>query len=142
MWNKNKICIICNKFNPNAMSKTCSFSCTWIRERRKQKEKELIQGFSSKKTIKQVSKTNWNTSAKFSRETKGKILIRDMRCIFCEKEITDIHHIFYWTECEYWEDRNNINKWVWVCRADHDECHSCKKWEGKRQWAINYIRNI
>jgi len=89
--------------------------------------------------IKKISSKNKNISAKFSKETKWKILLRDKRCILCLKYWTDCHHIFFWAESEYWENRNDLNKWVLICRDCHNLCHSCKKWEWERQKCIDYL---
>lgn len=100
--------------------------------------------FKEKKTpikIKQVSTKNKNIAAKFSKETKLAIMIRDKQCIICWKPITDIHHSFFWTECEYWKDRNDINKGVGLCRDHHLEAHWCKQWEWVRQQCIDYLLN-
>jgi hypothetical protein len=80
------------------------------------------------------------SKAKFSIKTKKEIYERDWgRCIFCPKPPTDIHHIFFWTESNYWPDRNAVNQWVTVCRDCHIEIHSCSKWEWKRQQAIEVL---
>ena len=92
--------------------------------------------------IKQVSTKNKNTPAKFSKETKWAIMIRDKQCIICWKPITDIHHVFFSQQAEYWDDRNDINKWVGLCREDHDLVHWCKQWEWIRQFCIVYLKNI
>jgi hypothetical protein len=92
--------------------------------------------------IKVKSTKNKNNIAKFSKKTKWQILVRDKSCIFCNKPITDIHHIYFWTECNFWDNRNDITQGVWVCRSCHDEIHSCSKWEWKRQEAINYLKNL
>ena len=101
--------------------------------------------FKEKKThtkIKQVSTKNKNTPAKFSKETKWAIMIRDKQCIICWKPITDIHHVFFSQQAEYWDDRNDINKWVGLCREDHDLVHWCKQWEWIRQFCIDYLKQI
>lgn len=94
------------------------------------------------KKIKQVSTKNNNIAAKFSKEIKAAILIRDKHCIICSRWITDIHHVYFWTQSEYWEDRNDINKWVWLCRDCHNEVHWCKQCEWIRQQTINYLINL
>ena len=88
--------------------------------------------------------SNWipMIKAKFSNKTKQEILERDVVCIFCWKQGTDVHHVYFWTESEYTKDRNNANKGVLVSRDCHLEIHSCSKWEWKRQEAINYITNL
>lgn len=95
--------------------------------------------------INKVSKTNKNIPAKFSSKVKAQILIRDKCCIFkwCWKPIQDYHHVFFSQQAEYWEDRNDANKWVWSCRECHNWewwCHWCKSWEWKRQEAIDYVK--
>ena len=84
-------------------------------------------------------KRKWRL-AKFSIDTKRKIYERDVVCIFCWNTWIDIHHVFYSQESNYWEDRNEVNQGVLVCRAAHLEIHSCNMWEGKRQEAINYLK--
>ena len=96
----------------------------------------------STKKIKQVSTKNINTAAKFSKEIKAAILIRDKHCIICSKWITDIHHVFFSQSAEYWEDRNDISKGVGLCRDHHLEVHWCKQWEWIRQQTIDYLINI
>ena len=64
--------------------------------------------------------------AKFNSDTKKEILFRDRYCIICKKnnkyeDITDYHHVYFWIEAEYWENRNDVNKWVWLCRNCHNE---------------------
>lgn len=101
--------------------------------------------FNEKKTstkIKQVSTKNKNNQAKFSKQTKAEIMLRDKHCIICWKYITDIHHVYFWTECEYWDTRNDINKWVWLCRDHHNDVHWCKQWEWIRQQCILYLTNL
>ena len=91
------------------------------------------------KEWKKKKKSKWKT-AKFSTEVKTQICTRDQVCIFCWNAWIDVHHIFYSQETNYWEDRNEVNQWVLVCRAAHEEIHSCSMWEGKRQEAILYLK--
>lgn len=77
--------------------------------------------------------------AKFSNYIKKQILDRDIVCIICWKQWTDIHHIFFSQEAEYSDDRNNIDKGNLLCRDCHNKAHSCKRWEWVRQQCINYI---
>ena len=91
--------------------------------------------------INNVSKNNKNTPARFSKEVKAQILLRDKHCIFCWNSIQDYHHVYFSNEANRSSSRNNVNQWVWVCRICHDEIHSCKSWEWKRQEAINYLNN-
>ena len=63
--------------------------------------------------IDKVSKSNKNTVASFSKKVKAQILLRDKSCpLMCWKPIQDFHHIYFGTQCEYWEDRNDVNKWI------------------------------
>ena len=91
------------------------------------------------------SQKNSNNQAKFTNEVKEQIYERDgFKCIICEcfqNFAFDVHHIYFWTESEYWEDRNDVNKWVLLCRLCHAKAHSCSKWEWVRQECINYITN-
>ena len=88
---------------------------------------------------KKKKKAKWKT-AKFSIDTKKQIYNRDKVCIFCGNPWTDCHHVFYSQETNYWEDRNEVNQGVLVCRTHHEEIHSCSMWEGKRQEAILYLK--
>ena len=92
--------------------------------------------------IDKISKKNKNVSAKFSKKTKADILIRDKTCIICWKPITDIHHVFFGTQSYYWDNRNEIDQWVWLCREHHNEVHWCKQWEWIRQFCIDYLKQI
>lgn len=55
-----------------------------------------FKGKKSTKKIKQVSTKNINIAAKFSKEIKAAILIRDKHCIICSKWITDILNLIYY----------------------------------------------
>ncbi len=78
--------------------------------------------------------------AKFTTKTKKEILERDRYCIFCWWPIQDFHHIYYSLDSEYTKDRNNTNRWIGCCRDCHSDIHSCKRWEWKRELAINYLK--
>ena len=81
--------------------------------------------------------------AKFNMKVKKEILARDRKCIICwELGFWSFHHVYFWQDAEYWDDRNNVNKWVLLCNNHHLEAHSCKRWEGIRQDCINYLKNI
>lgn len=75
-------------------------------------------------------------------KTKAEILKRDKSCIFCWSWIQDIHHVYFSNQANRWENRNDINQGVWLCRMCHDEVHSCKSWVWKRQEAIDYLTNL
>jgi len=64
-----KLCKICKKQNGNPLNPTCSHECY-----AKYKQKRGVG-------IRKVSKTNKNTPAKFSTQTKAIIQERDMFCI-------------------------------------------------------------
>jgi hypothetical protein len=88
------------------------------------------------------SSKKWKV-AKFSTNTKKEIFKRDWwKCIFCYSRYLDAHHVYFWTETNYWDNRNDINQGVSVCIECHRECHWCSKWEWKRQEAINYLLKI
>lgn len=94
--------------------------------------------------ISNKSKTNKNVPAKFSSKVKAEILLRDKHCLFCPNWIQDFHHIFYGWQAEYWEDRNNINKWVWLCRHHHELIHHFTDGSSQkiRQQCIDYVNNL
>ena len=81
------------------------------------------------------------TPAKFDKKTKEKILERDWnKCIICWYTPHSIHHVYFGTESEYWEDRNNEDKGCTLCFWDHNLAHSCKRWHWVRQECINYVK--
>ncbi len=100
--------------------------------------KEHISFF---KTGAKKNKSKWK-KAKFSTKVKTEICKRDKLCIFCDNPWTDCHHVFYSQQTNYWEDRNDADQWVLVCRKHHEEIHSCSMWEGKRQECIDYLNNF
>ena len=98
-------------------------------------KKKKTKTFIRKKSIK-----NKNNVAKFSEETKREIVERDKSCISCWDPWTDCHHIYFSQQAEYWEDKNNANKWVLLCRLCHWKVHSCKSGEWVRQECIDYFK--
>ena len=87
------------------------------------------------------NKRKWKR-AKFSQTTRQSIYERDWGiCIFCHDRSVTAHHIYFWCESNYDDDRNNISQWVTVCQDHHSEIHSCSKWSWKRQEAIEYLLN-
>lgn len=134
-----KRCKICNELNENPLLKYCK---KHYFEMEKVKPKKIYNIKTSFKKINNISKTNKNIPAKFSSKTKAEILIRDKNCIFCDKPITDIHHVFYSNEANRTQTRNNVDQGVWCCRDCHNEIHSCTTKQGKRQEAIDYLNNI
>lgn len=110
------------------------------------KECQYKKSYNSTKQrrIKQVSTKNKNTPARFTSKTKAEILIRDKSCILCSSPIQDYHHIYYWWQAEYWEDRNNSDKWVGLCRTCHEKIHHFSDWESQtlRKKCIEYIKSL
>ena len=90
--------------------------------------------------IKHKSTTNKNNTAKFTVETKKLIVERDITCVLCNKQGTDVHHVYFSQQCEYWPERNDINKWVLLCRLCHAKCHACASGEWERQEVILYLK--
>jgi hypothetical protein len=64
-----------------------------------------------------------NTKRAFSKEVKEKVLDRDWSCIICGWLWEHFHHVLYWGDAEYWEDRNNANKLVLLCSYCHHRLH-------------------
>lgn len=129
MW---KYCKECWKINENPLLKYCY------------EHKHLNKSINSlwaKKPIKNKW-NNSNTTAKFLIETKKQIVERDKCCIICGSPWTDCHHVYFWTECEYWKNRNDVSKWVLLCRLCHWKAHACTKWEWVRQKCIDYLKKV
>ena len=86
------------------------------------------------------------SKAKFTTKTKKEIFDRDWGCcIICwtNQWILDFHHVYYWSESNYWPDRNKTNQWVTICRENcHPEAHAFKRGGGIRQDCINYSLKI
>ena len=56
--NKNKICIVCWKFNPRSLHKTCSLQCDLERKKNSHKQYKAPKQISDKKRIR-LKKTGW-----------------------------------------------------------------------------------
>ncbi len=93
------------------------------------------------KEWKKKKKSKWR-KALFSKETKVQIFERDKHCLFCPDAIQDYHHIFYGWNAEYWEERNNVDKWVWLCRHHHELIHHFTDWSSQsiREQCIRYLK--
>lgn len=98
------------------------------------------------KAIAKVSKSNKNTARKLNAETIWAVYKRDwFKCIikWCTERNIDIpHHIFYWIEAEYWEDRNDINKLVTLCQWHHYQIHHWEWGKVINNECKEYINNI
>lgn len=109
-------CKICGETNENSLLKFCR-KCYYqevkINDIRKPK--------------------NSNTKREFPKEMKSEVMKRDQWCIICGDSSTiEFHHTLYGWEAEYWEDRNNANKIVWLCQKHHHECHC--DWLSNIRW--------
>lgn len=80
-----------------------------------------------------------NTVRKITQETKEYIIERDRVCIICEHEyITEYHHVFYWNQAIYTENRNDPDQLVWLCHTCHYKTHF--QWDNDyREKCINYL---
>lgn len=102
----------------------------------------------SQKAINKVSKTNNNTPAKFTTETKEEICKRDgSMCIICEcfqNFEFEYHHVFYWANANRWPNRNNSDQGVTLCHWCHHEIHHWTEWKGKlyRARCIEYLLKL
>jgi len=107
----------------------------------KSKQKPL---FKNTKPIKARSSKNKNTIAKFSEVTKKKIKARDIDCINCWDVWSEYHHVYFWANAERWPERNNPEKWVFLCKACHHEIHHWTTWQWKiiRARCILHIANL
>ena len=94
-----------------------------------------------------TKKKNKNTIAKFSKEIKAEILIRDKSCIIkdCDNGIQDYHHAYYWAiHANLWPNRNDVDQWVWLCAACHANIHHfSNNWKSQelREYCMNYLQN-
>lgn len=89
----------------------------------------------------------WNTKRHISKETKEIVYERDWgKCVFCKHSTKDhFHHIYWWLESEYTEDRNNPDKLILACSDCHTKCHTkeTKKYrELWKQYITNYYDKI
>jgi len=97
------------------------------------------------KPINSISKTNKNTPAKFTTKTKWEMLKRDWACIICRsRNNIEYHHCYYWGQAEYWEDRNDLNKWVCLCHKCHHEIHHWNGmiWQALRERCKDYLKKL
>lgn len=122
--------------HPPHLQKYCSPDCmtqAWVN-----------MWWNNRKQLQKFSKTNKNEVAKFTQETKAIILIRDKRCILCPSVIKTYHHVYYGGQAEYWKDRNNPEKWVWLCISCHESIHHFSKWNSQelRYKCIDYVKNL
>ena len=61
-----------------------------------------------------------NTVRKITKQVKEFVIQRDKICIICwNRNITQIHHCYYWNQAVYSENRNDPDQLVWLC----DKCH-------------------
>jgi len=79
--NKNKICIVCWKFNPNSMSKTCSFKCSLERKKTSQQQYKPVKQISDKKKLR--LKETWGEKQLFIKVWAERSHI----CENCQKQI-------------------------------------------------------
>lgn len=91
--------------------------------------------------IDKVSKKNKNNVAKFSDKTKAAIFARDKHCLFCPDPIQTYHHIYYWSQAEYWPDRNDVSKGCGLCLRHHEMIHHFTDGSSQRlrKQCINYV---
>ena len=100
----------------------------------------------SRKPINKVSKTNKNTPARFTQETKDEIKARDKKCInkACINTIQQYHHVYFWANANRWSNRNSTDQWVWLCSNCHYEIHHWISWIWKilRARCILYVQEL
>ena len=93
------------------------------------------------KESKKKKKAKWKT-AKFSTEVKTAICQRDKTCILSGEPWHSVHHVYFWTESNKWDNRNDEDQGVLLSFEKHLEVHWCSKGEGARQYCIDYINNL
>lgn len=87
-----------------------------------------------------------NVKAKFSVKTKQQIIERDGGCcIICESnDLDNPHHVYYGSQANRGEDRNNVSQGVCICKKCHHEIHFGVKGIGQdlRGMCIKYLQDI
>ena len=83
-------------------------------------------------------------AAKFTKDVQEAILVRDnYKCVLCwEPATSSPHHVYFALQANYNIDRNNMDQWVSTCLSCHEEAHTCKSWEWKRQEFIDYLPTV
>ena len=84
----------------------------------------------------------WNTKRKLTQDLFDQAFSRDKWCVICgtQFDLDRPHHILYWNMSEYWPERNNLDRVVTICRADHHKLHF--EWGNNyREEAIEYLKN-
>lgn len=91
--------------------------------------------------IAKKSKTSKNIARSLNSDIISQVYTRDwFKCILCWSKTLDLpHHVLYWIESEYWEDRNNINKLVTLCKADHFKIHHQSWWKELNNKCKEYL---
>lgn len=104
----------------------------------KQKQEKVM------KPIKKISNKNKNTRRSLNSEIICEIYKRDwFKCILCWSRELDIpHHVYFWINSEYWEDRNNIEKIVTCCKKCHFNIHHQSWWKDLSEKCIKYIESL
>ena len=79
-------------------------------------------------------------TAKFSTEVKNQICTRDKVCILSGEPGHSVHHVYFGTESNKSDNRNNEDQGVLLSFEKHLEVHWCSKGEGVREECINYLK--
>ena len=93
------------------------------------------------KESKKKKKSKWKT-ARFSNEVKTAICQRDRTCILSWEPGHSVHHVYFGTESNKWDNRNDIDQGVLLSFEKHLEVHWCSKWEWARQECIDYLKEF
>lgn len=159
-----KYCKKCLELNPNPLQIYCSSFCmtqVWYafsKDERKKRNEERMRKAEIRKQKREKKKITpiWNKIrskikswskipiAKFNIKTKQEIKQRDQRCIISWLEITDYHHVFYWTQSNKKANRNSRTQWVWLHFSIHNEIHHWIEWRSQeyRKKCIEYIFSL
>lgn len=84
----------------------------------------------------------WNTKRKLTQDLFEQAFSRDKGCVICwtQFDLDRPHHIRYGLEQNLWENRNDLDQVVTICRSHHHKLHF--EWGNNyRQEAIDYITN-
>lgn len=104
---------------------------------------QWILMFSKSLIKKQAQSFKKNTVRKVTKETKEIVYERDGgKCVFCKRPTQDhFHHIYWWMESEYSENRNDPDRLVLACYDCHTICHTKETKKYRLLWK-EYIKNI
>lgn len=83
-----------------------------------------------------------NTKRKITKDLFEQAFSRDKGCVICwtQFDLYRPHHAYYWIDQNLWENRNDLDQVVTICRTHHHKLHF--EWGNNyREEAIEYLKN-